>query len=134
MGTALSTGTSPVCTPEIPRSRKADTGFKRKRTATGSPPIFHIIQPCGNQARVRQAYLHSLLELSFVPRLPLFRRDLRRQHLSTNPFVQQKLLQAARYIALAGIDGEHLDVPSAGELLLDFLNQPPLFGVDEVLV
>jgi hypothetical protein len=39
-----------------------------------------------------KAYLHSLLELSLVLHLPLFRRNLSRQYLSPNPFVQQELL------------------------------------------
>ena len=96
--------------------------------------IFHIIKAGGYQTRVGNAYLHPMLELSLVPCLPLFRRNLRCQDLGPDSFVQQKLLQPPRNVPFARVYGEHLYLPPDDEFLPDFLDQPPLLGVDEVLL
>jgi hypothetical protein len=83
---------------------------------------------------MRNAHLHPLLELFLVPRLPLLRRYLRGQDLGPNPFVLQKVLQAPRHVALASVYREELHLSTESELVLDFLNQPPLLGVDDALV
>lgn len=61
--------------------------FQKERPS--STLIFHIIETRGNQTRVRNAYLHPLLELLLVPRLPMFRSNLCRERLCANSFAQQ---------------------------------------------
>jgi hypothetical protein len=52
-------------------------------------------------------------QLTLIPRFPLFRCNLGREHSYPDPFFREEALQPPRHIPLLGIDREDLDVPPA---------------------
>ena len=66
-----------------------------------------------NQTGVADYDLNPGPQLTFIPRFPLFRRNLGREHGNPDSLSRQDALQPPRHIPLLGLDREDLDVSPA---------------------
>ena len=79
-------------------------------------------------------HLNAGPQLAFVPGFAFFRCHLGREHGYPDPFFRQDALQPTRHVALLRVDRIDLHLPAALKRGFDFLHQPPLLGIDKVLV
>ncbi|PYT24871.1 MAG: hypothetical protein DMG57_27135 [Acidobacteria bacterium] len=59
--------------------------FQKKQSSTA--PIFHIIHPNRNEARVSHAHLHFVAKLALIPGLALIGRHLSRDYGDADVFL-----------------------------------------------
>ena len=78
--------------------------------------------------------LNAGAQLAFVPGFPLFRRHLGREHRYPDSFFRQDALQPPCHVPLLRIYRIDLHLPAALKRGFDFLHQPPLLGIDKVLI
>ena len=79
-------------------------------------------------------HLNAGAQLAFVPGFAFLRRHLGREHRYPDSFFRQDAFQPPCHISLLRVNGIHLYISSAVERSLNFFQQSPFLGVDEVLI